>query len=85
MGLINNGQGSPSIDVAIAAQRIRRQYTQTARQLEQVLDNVKHLTDAVGKAELIAELGDDGAELETIYNAYKTALETVTEVTIEPL
>jgi hypothetical protein len=80
MGLIQRGQGSPpELTADMAANRVRRQFGMATNNLTQTLNQIKRLSDTVGKAELIAALGDDGADFESTYAAFKTFLLSVDE------
>jgi len=80
MGLIQKGPGSPpAMTAEVAATRVRRQFGQAAAGVQQALNQIKRLSDTVGKDELIAALGDDGADFEDTYGAFKTFLLTQDE------
>jgi len=78
MGIIEQGPGAaPTMTADVAATRVRRQFGQATASITQALNQIKRLSDTVGNAELVTALGDDGADLGTTYDAFKTFLLSV--------
>lgn len=77
MSLVESTPGAaPAVTADMAAVRTRRNFGRAVNQLGQACRMIKRLSDDTGKAELISALGDDGADLESTYAAFKTFAET---------
>lgn len=65
-------------DVERAERKIRQRARQLVMSAKQFIDGVQSQCDAVGKSALVTELGDDSAQLATLYTDACSLVNNVT-------
>jgi len=85
MGILDKEERVEVAPVVRGARQVRNNLANVVNQMESGLKNVRRIVENVGKAELAAELGDDAAELQSVYSALKNCLESITDKSVDDL